>query len=270
MTAKKTARRTAAEEPDGLYSVLKFQIFAAAVLTVAAIWMKGTQNYQEIREQTKELMYCETVPTVSEIAADSLQIAQESFEWAAEQVNARVYEISKGTPDGKGGSQVVEDRLQIPAEASLAAVVTNAFPVLPVEGYVTSLFGYRVHPITGQHDFHMGMDIAAQEGTAVLSALPGTVTDRGVSDIYGNYVTVEHGRNFKTRYCHLSGVIPSIGDNIRRGARIGKVGSTGMSTGPHLHFDVIVDGKHVNPIWILEELKDYRWSVYTSGKTVEE
>ncbi|MBR5486130.1 MAG: M23 family metallopeptidase [Oscillospiraceae bacterium] len=270
MTAKKTSQRATAEEPDGLYSALKFQIFAAAVLTAAAIWIKGDSDYQTIREQASELMYCETVPTVSEIAADSLQMAQERFEWAAEQVNASVYEISKGTPDGKGGSQVIDGKLQIPAEASLAAVVTNAFPLLPVEGYVTSLFGYRVHPITGQHDFHMGMDIAAKEGTEVLSALPGTVTDRGVSDIYGNYVTVEHAGNFKTRYCHLSQSVPSIGDNIRRGARIGKVGSTGMSTGPHLHFDVIVDGKHVNPIWILEELKEYRWSAYTSGKTVEE
>ena len=77
------------------------------------------------------------------------------------------------------------------------------FSSLPV-GKITSGFGYRLHPVTGERDFHTGIDIAAAEGTPVVAALPGTVTEVGYDGIYGNYVRMSHGTNIETRYCHCS------------------------------------------------------------------
>lgn len=265
-------------ESDGLYLVMKLQIFMVLLLLLGAYWLKDSDNYQELREKCKEMLYCQEVPEVTEMASAGLDLAKDYLDDLVQEVNQTVYHISKGETaqkeeplNGQGGWNPFgqsEETLEIPANASLAMVVTNAVPLLPVEGTVTSVFGYRVHPITGKPDFHMGLDIAAGEGTPVLCALPGTVSDVGNSRIYGNYIVVQHSQNFQTRYCHLSEIIAQTGENVRKGARIGKVGSTGISTGPHLHFDVIVNGKYVNPIWILEELKEYRGTIYTSNRTV--
>lgn len=261
-------------EGDSLYLVLKLQILAAVLLMLGAYWVRGGENYQQLRQQCQEMLYCQEVPAMAEMTAVGLGAAQDYLDELAQSVNLTVFDISRKEAEeadltGQGGwNPFAPEPLEIPANASIAMVVTNAVPLLPVEGTVTSLFGYRIHPITGEPDFHMGMDIAAEEGTAVLCALPGTVTDVGVSTVYGNYIVVQHSKTFQTRYCHLSEAVAQTGENVRRGARIGLVGNTGMSTGPHLHFDVIVDGKYSNPIWILEELKEYRNTIYTSNRTV--
>lgn len=177
---------------------------------------------------------------------------------------------SENILDGKGGLNPFQksEILQVPKDVSLAPVVLTAKPLLPIEGIVTSVFGYREHPLTGEPDFHVGLDIAAKEDTEILAALPGTVSEIGVSDIYGNYIVIEHSENLKTRYNHCSEIVAGVGIRVRQGARIATVGSTGVSTGPHLHFDVIVNGKYCNPIWILEELKEYRYGKYTENVTV--
>lgn len=265
-------------ERDGLYLVMKLQILMAVLLIMGAYWIKDSPNYQGIRETCKEMLYCQEIPEVSEMTFAGFTMAREYLDNLAQEVNQAVYNISKEETSqekppltGQGGWNPFEEQqepLKIPANASLAMVVTNTTPLLPVEGTVTSVFGYRIHPISEKPDFHMGLDIAAEEGAPVLCALPGTVSDVGNSEIYGNYIVVQHSQSFQTRYCHLSEIIAQTGENVRKGARIGKVGSTGISTGSHLHFDVIVNGKYVNPIWILEELKDYRGTIYTSNRTV--
>ena len=150
----------------------------------------------------------------------------------------------------KPGSK--QERLAAPENALISPVQFSCAMYPPVSGEVTSLYGYRKHPVTNRLDFHTGMDIAAAEGTAIVSALPGTIAETGYSEIYGNYVLLRHGVNIQTRYCHCSEILVQTGERIREGDIIAKVGSTGISTGPHLHFEVYADGKLVDPAYALE------------------
>jgi murein DD-endopeptidase MepM/ murein hydrolase activator NlpD len=117
----------------------------------------------------------------------------------------------------------------------------------PVIGGKSSGFGSRKDPIEGDTRFHAGVDIAAKTGTQVYAAGPGKVTFAGVAGGYGNLVMVDHGGGLQTRYAHLSEIDVKVGEVVQPGAPVGKVGSTGRSTGPHLHFEVRRDGVAVSP-----------------------
>lgn len=117
----------------------------------------------------------------------------------------------------------------------------------PVTGTITSPFGWRSNPFGGSPEFHQGLDIAAPTGTTVTAAAGGTVIMAQWYGGYGNYILIDHGAGFSTGYGHLSAIYVSNGQAVKRGQAIGAVGSTGASTGPHLHFEVRIDGKPVDP-----------------------
>lgn len=117
----------------------------------------------------------------------------------------------------------------------------------PVEGAVTDGFGWRTHPITGEQQFHSGIDIGAGMGTPVGAAGMGEVTTAGWYGGYGNAVIIDHGNGLSSLYGHLSSILCSVGDLVSAGQTIGLVGSTGNSTGPHLHFEVTQDGSPIDP-----------------------
>lgn len=118
----------------------------------------------------------------------------------------------------------------------------------PTQGPITSLFGARPNPFTGATEFHNGLDIGAPAGSPVRVPLPGTVTFAGWQQGGGgNYVVVDHGNGLKTTYAHLSAIHVAVGQSVGASAVVGKVGSTGNSTGPHLDFQVIRNGQFVDP-----------------------
>jgi murein DD-endopeptidase MepM/ murein hydrolase activator NlpD len=123
---------------------------------------------------------------------------------------------------------------------------------LRVGGVVTSKFGYRRHPITGRHAMHKGIDIAAKTGTDIVAMADGVVIFSGRKGGYGNIVEVRHPNGLETRYAHNSRNMAAEGDIVRKGQVIAKVGSTGRSTGPHLHFEVRRNGEAVNPMQYLD------------------
>lgn len=112
---------------------------------------------------------------------------------------------------------------------------------------VTSEFGKRNSPTAGASTYHKGIDIGASTGTAIYAAASGTVTEAGYSSSRGNYVVIYHSNGVSTAYMHCSALYVSSGDKVSQGQTIAAVGSTGISTGPHLHFSVIEDGTYVNP-----------------------
>jgi len=117
----------------------------------------------------------------------------------------------------------------------------------PVTGTITSPFGWRSNPFGGSPEFHQGLDIAAPTGTTVTAAAGGTILMAQWYGGYGNYILIDHGGGYSTGYGHLSAIYVSNGQTVTRGQAIGAVGSTGQSTGPHLHFEVRINGKPVDP-----------------------
>ena len=120
---------------------------------------------------------------------------------------------------------------------------------MPLEGAsLTSGFGMRTHPVLGGRRAHAGIDLAAKTGTPVYATADGVIGRADWYSSYGLYISINHGASMETRYAHLSRLAVAAGDNVKKGDLIGYVGSTGRSTGPHLHYEVRVDGLAVNPI----------------------
>jgi murein DD-endopeptidase MepM/ murein hydrolase activator NlpD len=124
---------------------------------------------------------------------------------------------------------------------------------MPVKDYrYTSSFGFRYDPFTGGSAMHAGVDMAGAHGEPIYAAASGTVLQAGRSGGYGNLVELSHGKGIDTRYGHLSAILVKPGDHVEKGQLIGRMGSTGRSTGTHLHYEVRVDGQAVNPRPFLE------------------
>jgi murein DD-endopeptidase MepM/ murein hydrolase activator NlpD len=118
----------------------------------------------------------------------------------------------------------------------------------PVQaGQLGSMFGWRIDPFTGRSALHTGLDFQANPGTAILAAAGGVVVAQEVHPAYGNMVEIDHGNNLITRYAHASKLWVKKGDLVKRGQKIAEVGTTGRSTGPHLHFEVMVEGVPQDP-----------------------
>jgi len=126
--------------------------------------------------------------------------------------------------------------------------VLAALPAqLPLRGAVNSGFGMRPSPWTGSPEFHAGVDLAARPGTPVVASASGTVRFAGAAAGYGTSVVLEHGHGIESRYGHLQSVSVARGQRVERGQLIGRSGSTGRSTAPHLDYEVLVDGRAVDP-----------------------
>jgi len=159
--------------------------------------------------------------------------------------------ITVKTPKGEGGS--AETRFRFIPGAELSSTerffLTNPrrfqFPLKKFK--LTSAFGMRLSPITGKPSMHGGLDLAAPLGTPAYAAAAGTVTETGDSPIYGKYLIITHDNGWTSLYGHLSHIDVTLNQEVKAGDLIGKVGSTGLSTGPHLHFEIRKDGAAKNP-----------------------
>lgn len=144
---------------------------------------------------------------------------------------------------------ILTEKQQIYA-AQQAALYDGGSFVFPIASYkyISSKYGYRTHPVTGQtNKFHSGVDLAADYGTAIYAAYNGVVASAGYNSSMGNYVMINHGGGLYTIYMHASSLCVSEGDTVTAGQTIARVGSTGVSTGNHLHFTVRKDGAYVDP-----------------------
>lgn len=134
------------------------------------------------------------------------------------------------------------------------SLLASSPSIWPAKGWVTSGFGYRKSPYTGEKEMHNGIDIAGRFGAPVVGAADGIVLYAGGDESYGNVIEIDHGFGMITRYGHNSENLVRIGQRVRKGELIAKMGNTGRSTGPHLHFEVLMNGVPINPNrYILEE-----------------
>jgi len=120
--------------------------------------------------------------------------------------------------------------------------------IRPTDGWFSSGFGYRISPFTNQREFHKGIDIATRIGTPIIAPADGLIVHAGKEGNFGNMIAINHGYNLKTRYGHLSKYRIKKGQYVKRGQIIAEVGNTGRCTGPHLHYEVLLNGVPVNPV----------------------
>jgi len=134
-------------------------------------------------------------------------------------------------------------------------IISSTPSILPAKGWISSHFGYRQYPFTGEVSLHEGMDIAAFPGTPVYAPANGVIVFVGYKQGYGNVIVVDHGYELSTLYGHLSDIMVSRWQKVERGQVIGTIGSTGNSSGPHLHYEVRISNVPVDPAnYILNEL----------------
>ena len=212
--------------------------------------MQNDMSASEMIEQlryTAEYVFNPSASALSgnvatESSADIIKI--DSFEVTSDETgeNVAVGEIINGSGGGD-----IESKEAVKG-TSFAPYYVSVEPVLPVKNArITSRFGYRTNPVSGNYGFHTGIDLAAAEGTPIAASFYGRVAEKGESDVWGKYVLMEHSDGLATYYCHLSEIYVEENAVIRQGETIGLVGSTGWSTGPHLHFEIRINGVRVDP-----------------------
>lgn len=206
---------------------------------------------------------------VSSFAAGASSAANEPASSAQPDASQTAAEDSSASSDAS--SNITSNASSASQDASVSA---NALPVfapvrfsqqtdraaamqsmcMPTKGFVSSEYGWRDNPVTGDYLLHAGIDLAADTGQAVLAALAGEVVTVEQDADYGNYVVLQHTGGLRTLYAHLSETLCREGEWVQWGERIARVGSTGRSTGPHLHFEVRTLGGTVNPRYVLPAL----------------
>ncbi len=173
---------------------------------------------------------------------------------ATASVEVKAAAETAGSPLGKGDDQFQQlfakwqtlDRTTGTPTPQVSISIPSRMPLQDAKA--TSDFGMRTHPVLGGRRAHKGIDLAAPTGTPVYATADGLVQMAEWYSSYGNYIQIGHGSELETRYAHLSRIAVSAGSMVRKGDLIGYVGSTGRSTGPHLHYEVRVGGVAVNPV----------------------
>ena len=184
-------------------------------------------------------------PTVPETTTAETTTAEKTTE------KATVKKTSLSLAKNAGGKDLSTYKAK--EGTTFSPTETTAPIVKPVSGSYTSYFGYRTNPITGNNTFHTGIDIAAAQGTKIKAAYPGKVRKTGEDSRSGKYIYLTHSNGFETLYCHCSEILAEEGAVIRQGETVALVGSTGWSTGPHLHFEVHKNGTRLDPLPILNK-----------------
>ncbi|MEM9155082.1 MAG: peptidoglycan DD-metalloendopeptidase family protein [Cyanobacteria bacterium P01_F01_bin.33] len=210
----------------------------------------GAKNHTINRHGVSALRFSQWQPNVARIVLDVAPFnTRWSIDYDAERGGLRVYPQGRTAFKTAASDRSIASRPspalcdRVPRPKTLAQLPPEnptklAYP-LAATAPISSGFGYRTHPVTGTHSFHAGVDLAAPTGTPILAALSGEVTFAGARGNLGNAVILDHAQRYRTRYGHMIRVVVRAGDRVRQGQLIGYVGSTGRSTGPHLHFEYL-------------------------------
>lgn len=268
---RKNSSEPKEKKKDMYIAVLVCQIISVIILLLTFnVFVKPNEvSYTRLREMLNLNLFtmsdiAETLKSYFDkdniwaVSGDNVTVIYDAAESQVEETTKTEYdeaELTTQTLAGVGGEDM--EIYEAAANTSFAPIKSTSPAIEPIEkGRYTSYFGYRINPITKEFSFHTGLDIAAPEGTKIRAAYSGKVTKVSEDSRAGKYVFVTHDNGFVTFYCHCSEILAEVGTNIRRGETIAKVGSTGWSTGPHLHFEVRKDNIRYNPLFILEHDSD--------------
>lgn len=189
-----------------------------------------------------------------EVAIRNMEVIQANAEKSAATSQARIAELKNREAQLYQDAQDLLKQIIELQKAQMYVGGDLLWPLPAVRRVPTGMaaFGNRIHPIFRNWRMHTGIDIGAPTGTSIIAANSGTVILAGFTTGFGNRVVIDHGGGILTLYAHCSRILVQVGESVDRGQVIALVGSTGWSTGPHLHFEVIKDGKHMDPMLFLD------------------
>jgi murein DD-endopeptidase MepM/ murein hydrolase activator NlpD len=243
---------------------LRIRVPFAGIALSAVLFLVGTAYVAAVSVRTVEyyrmeerLSYVTSQFLELQSTMYSLKLAENEFKKLFS-LKSRTEVLEEAEPVDTGSLDVEVIRTQI--EEAMKSVTDIRKYVLeqknlylatpegwPVSGRISSSYGYRTHPRTGVRQFHSGVDISVPRGTEVRTTADGIVSFSGWTANSGNVVVIEHGYGFSTAYAHNEKNLVKVGDRVRRGDPVALSGSTGMSTGPHVHYEVWENGRHANP-----------------------
>lgn len=241
---------------DYLIYTLFFQFLVCALLFGALYGLREVNSdvFLTVKEEYFEKLGENNLIVVDEQKDEELDEAGDTAETSATEKIKSENTDNTEKPEEKetlsaeiSQEPTVSTTTESPDNVSVNSYVLSQKMVLPVSGEITSEFGERVHPITSEDKFHAGIDIAAESGTPIYSAFDGTVVVADYDQWNGNYMKIMHEGDIMTVYCHCEKLNVSKGDTVKAGDVIGFVGSTGSSTGPHLHFELRIGNVSYNP-----------------------
>lgn len=246
---------------DYLIHTVSLQIVVCLLIFASVYGLKKTNSdiYKTIKEEyfdniNENIELNDYIPSgTTEAPVTEPETDAQTTENATDVVVADTTEGSTPTMltamvNAQGGADYgVKNEEDIPDNISVNNYTLSQNMFLPLKGSITSPFGLRNHPISGEPRFHAGIDIAAATGTPIYSAFDGKVIYSGYDQWNGNYLKIEHENNIMTVYCHCKALVVKKGDIVKAGQKIATVGSTGSSTGPHLHFELRINNKSYNP-----------------------
>ena len=254
-TTRRNKQTAPTRKKDMYTAVLISQIFSLIILLLT---FHLTIKPNETALGNLKSLLNEELFTMSDISETLKQYLTAENTWAVSGDNVTIIDESQAYPDeqttealtGQGGDDI--EVYEAAANTSFSPIRITSPALSPIEnGRYTSYFGYRINPITEKFSFHTGLDIAAPMGTKIRAVYNGTVTRVGEDSRAGKYIFLTHDSGMVTFYCHCSEITAEEGAIIRQGETVAKVGSTGWSTGPHLHFEIRLDGIRYNPLYIL-------------------
>lgn len=207
---------------------------------------------KELLDEAREAVKQEEANVSSLIGEKEAQIVSVSGDIANKEAAIKEYEDMIAQENAEIAAlekAVAEERARLEAENAQARIYNGGMFAWPCPGYkrISDEYGNRMHPILGVEKFHNGLDMAASSGTPILAAYDGDVVAADYSGSMGNYIMINHGSGLYTIYMHCSALYVSKGQTVSKGQNIAAVGSTGRSTGPHLHFSVRLNGNYVSP-----------------------
>ncbi len=177
-----------------------------------------------------------------EMAALTTNSLDEARKQVIEKMHRDLQVLELRLVDEQQQSNLLQDYLE-----EQKAVLNFTPSIRPVRGWISSGYGYRRSPFTGKREFHRGLDIVNRKGTPVVATADGRVKFAGHNGGYGNLVVIDHGMGVESKYGHLYRIEVKVGDKVIRGQEIGVLGNTGRSTGPHLHYEIVVNKHTVDP-----------------------
>ncbi len=241
-----------------IYPELLYQTRRTSSLSNKMIWMRNQTNQLksesvEMNFLTKRLGGRFGIPSARSLVTESLPDGPKLIAALFLDPSGTETWSREASDLGEKTTRMRQDLIRIEGLASSKIdQLENTPSIAPARGQLSSGFGWRLHPILGVYMMHEGQDITASIGTPVMATAMGKVVEREYSSSFGNYVVVAHGGGIRTLYAHLSAFKCELGQKIRRGQVIGLLGNTGRSTGPHVHYEVHLGERPVDPMtWIL-------------------